>query len=461
MGPEFMPVRLLFMTQKKVVVFWFRRDLRLVDNNGLTQALQLCRDSGAEFFPLFIFDKTILSKLRSEDARVTFIFNTVTELKKQLKIYKVELNTFFDEPKRVFEQVQKHYQMQAIIANGDYEPTALKRDEEISQFAQQHGSQFLTFKDQVVFEKQDVQTDAGKPYTVFTPYKKKWLATLNRKALQEFKPDFTEIKAARAVGAIEKLEDLGFKKSMLAFPDKIVTDKIIKNYAETRNCPALNSGTSHLGLHLRFGTVSVRRLVDWSSKLSEVWLSELIWREFFMQILWNFPHVQTKSFRPIYENIKWRNDNDDFKRWKAGETGYPLVDAGLRQLVATGHMHNRVRMVTASFLTKHLLQHWLYGERFFAEHLLDYDLSANNGNWQWAAGTGCDAAPYFRVFNPQTQAEKFDPNLEYIKKWVPEYGTKKYPEPMVDHKLARVRCLRAYKEGLGKTDSVILEGDLL
>lgn len=447
------------MTEKKIVIFWFRRDLRLEDNNGLTQALQLCRDPGLLFFPLFIFDPSILRQLRRDDARVTFIFKTINELKKQLKMLKIELNTFFDEPKRVFEQVLQNFQIHTIIANHDYEPAARKRDGDIGRFAQASGFKFLTFKDQVIFEKQEIQTDAGKPYTVFTPYKKKWLASLNPKSFQNFEADFSEIKSARPIGAINALEELGFSESNIVFPEKIVTDKVVKNYDKTRNFPALDNGTSHLGLHLRFGTVSVRQLAEKALKLSDVWLSELIWREFFMQILWNFPEVQKHSFRPQYDNIKWRNDKSDFKSWRLGETGYPLVDAGLRELVATGYMHNRVRMVTASFLTKHLLHYWLEGERFFAEHLLDYDLSANNGNWQWAAGTGCDAAPYFRVFNPEAQAEKFDPDQTYIKKWLPEFGTKKYPEPIVEHKLARVRCLRAYKEGLGKTQSVILEGN--
>lgn len=447
------------MTRKKIVIFWFRRDLRLNDNNGLFQAILLCRQKNALFFPLFIFDQTILNKLRPNDARVTFIHSVISDLNAQFKKYKIDLNVFNGDPQKIFAELLEKFDIQQIIANGDYEPAARKRDGAIGKWAVQNGFSFSTYKDQVIFEKEEVQTDAQKPYTVFTPYKKKWLSIFATKSLKNYNPDLTDLQSVSTDNQLPSLLSMGFEKSNLHFPTKIVSDNVIKNYAENRNFPALSEGTSYLGLHLRFGTVSVRELVVRAQKLSDVWLSELIWREFFMQILWNFPRVENESFRPQYDQIKWRNDEKDFKRWKSGETGYPFVDAGIRELLATGHMHNRVRMVTASFLTKHLLSHWSYGERFFAEHLLDFDLSANNGNWQWAAGTGCDAAPYFRVFNPESQAEKFDPHLIYIKKWVPEIGTRKYPEPMVEHKLARVRCLRAFKEGLGKSDESTTESD--
>ena len=446
------------MTRKKIVVFWFRRDLRLEDNNGLYQAIHICRQKKMLFFPLFVFDQTILKNLQSNDARVTFIFNVVSDLKSQLKKHKIDLNVFSGEPQKIFTELLQKFDIQDVIANHDYEPYARQRDGIIGKWASQNGFTFSTYKDQVIFEKQEIQTDAGKPYTVFTAYKNKWLANVSAKSLKNYQTDFLDLQSVSTENQVMTLDDIGFTKSQIKFPSTEVSDQVIKNYAETRNFPALETGTSHLGLHLRFGTVSVRELVKRAQKLSDVWLSELIWREFFMQILWNFPRVEKESFRPLYDKIKWLNDKDDLNRWKKGETGYPFVDAGIRELIATGNMHNRVRMVTASFLTKHLLIHWSYGERFFAEHLLDFDLSANNGNWQWAAGTGCDAAPYFRVFNPETQGEKFDPDQIYIKKWIPEFGTKKYPEPMVEHKTARIRCLQAFKEGLGKS-TVVLEGD--
>lgn len=447
------------MTRKKIVAFWFRRDLRLHDNNGLFQALQICRQQNALFFPLFIFDQNILKSLRSDDARVSFIYKVISEMRLELKKHNIDLNVFNGTPQDVFTDLVKTYDIQQLVANHDYEPYARKRDGAIGKWAQKNGFAFTTFKDQVIFEKQEIQTDAQKPYTVFTAYKNKWLSNLTERSLKKYEIDFTGIKTVNSEMTVLSLSDLGFTKSSIEFPDDQTDDKIIRNYAENRNFPALDHGTSLLGVHLRFGTLSTRELVKRAQKLSDVWLSELIWREFFMQILWNFPHVEKQSFRPQYDDIKWRNDKNDFARWKNGETGYPFVDAGIRELISTGHMHNRVRMVTASFLTKHLLQHWSYGERFFAEHLLDYDLAANNGNWQWAAGTGCDAAPYFRVFNPEAQAEKFDPDRTYIKKWIPEFGSKKYPEPIVDHKFARIRCLQVFKEGLGKADKALVEGD--
>ena len=242
---------------------------------------------------------------------------------------------------------------------------------------------------------------------------------------------------------------MGLKESSIEIPSARFPSEIIKNYHNTRNLPAEN-GISRLGVHLRFGTISIRRLAEQALALNKTYLNELVWREFFMMILWHFPKVVDYSFKPAYDFIEWRNDEKEFEAWCNGKTGYPMVDAGMRELNQTGYMHNRVRMITASFLTKHLLVDWRWGERYFAEKLLDYELSSNNGGWQWAAGSGCDAAPYFRVFNPELQTKKFDPELKYIRKWVPEFEGFNYPEPIVEHKFARQRALDTYKQGLNK-----------
>ncbi|XGC79523.1 deoxyribodipyrimidine photo-lyase [Bdellovibrio bacteriovorus] len=430
-------------------LFWFRRDLRLHDNAGLFYALK----ENENVLPVFIFDSDILSKLDDvSDARVTFIHKTVEDLKRSLQSKGSDIVIRHGKPLDVFKELQTKFKLSAIYTNHDYEPYARNRDEKVAKWAEQHGIKFKTFKDQCLFEKDEILTDARKPYTVYTPYKRKVLANLDAFYLKSYPVETYESSFAK-VAKPEKmmsLKDLGFQKSTLEFPSSEVPIKIIKSYADTRNFPAMENGTTHLGVHLRFGTVSIRDLARTGKKYSETWLSELIWRDFFMQILWHYPEVETRSFRPEYDNIQWRNSKSDFNRWCEGMTGYPMVDAGMRELNATGAMHNRVRMVTASFLTKHLLTHWHAGERYFAKKLLDYDLSANNGNWQWAAGSGCDAAPYFRIFNPETQAEKFDPDNEYIKKWIPELNTNKYPEPIIDHAEARSRCLQAFTKALKK-----------
>lgn len=427
-------------------LFWFRRDLRLTDNAGLFRAL---RDDG-NVLPLFIFDTQILDAIKNpKDRRVTFIHQQIIEIKQQLNELGSDILVYVGKPVDVFTRLTKEFAIAKVYANHDYEPYARHRDKQVRDLLETKGIGFLTFKDQVIFEKNEVLTDQKKPYTVFTPYKKKWLETLTPQNYASLKTesyfknfakaDFKELK-------MPTLRQIGFESIDFQFPPKIWSKTAMKNYEDTRDIPSISEGTSHFGLHLRFGTLSVRSLVKQALKTSSVWLSELIWREFFMQILWHFPKTETRSFRPQYEKIKWRNNNKEFKMWANGQTGFPLVDAGIRELLATGYMHNRARMVAASFLTKHLLTHWYKGERFFAEHLLDYDLSANNGNWQWVAGTGCDAAPYFRIFNPASQVEKFDPDYIYIKKWVPEWGTKNYPKPMVNHKDARERALKAYKD---------------
>lgn len=429
-------------------LMWFRRDLRLEDNAAFFYALK----EQQNVQPLFIFDSEILEKLDSDDKRVTFIHDVLGDMQKKLQKKKSDLWVFYGKPEEIFKELTKNHSINAVYTNHDYEPQAIHRDKKIGEFLEKKEILFKTFKDQVIFEKEEVLTDARKPYTVYTPYKNKWLASLSNFYLKSYPTDlyFSSLKKSTKAQTMPTLKEMGFEKVKFDYPSETLTKEMLKNYAKLRDFPA-EDATSRLGLHLRFGTVSIRELAREAKKQkSDVWLSEMIWREFFMQILFHFPHVEKKSFRPEYEKIAWRTDKKDFKKWCEGQTGYPLVDAGMRELNETGFMHNRVRMVVASFLTKHLLIHWYEGERYFAKKLLDYDLSANNGNWQWSAGTGCDAAPYFRVFNPETQLEKFDPDQEYVKKWVPELGTDKYPEPMVEHKFARERALREFAKGLNK-----------
>lgn len=433
----------------KITLFWFRRDLRLDDNAGLYHALK----ERIAVQPLFIFDSDILGKLDdASDPRVTFIYDTLTALKAELQKKGSDLVVRYGKPLDVLKEISSKHKVEAIYTNHDYEPAARKRDEAVAQWAAQAKIEFKAFKDQTLFEKDEILTEARKPYTVYTPYKNKVFAHLQPFYLKSYPNDLYESSYIK-VKSPEKmiaLEEVGFSRSSLDFPPMELSTKMLKSYAVNRDFPALSSGTSHLGLHLRFGTLSVRELAREGKKYSDVWLSELIWRDFFMQILWHYPQVVQHSFRPEYDKIEWRKSKADFQKWCEGRTGYPLVDAGMRELNATGYMHNRVRMVVASFLCKHLLIHWSEGERYFAKKLLDYDLAANNGNWQWAAGSGCDAAPYFRIFNPTAQMEKFDPKGEYVQKWVPEWKTSKYPAPMVDHNEARGRCLQAFTKVLKK-----------
>lgn len=432
---------------KTYTLFWFRRDLRLFDNAGLFNALKYEEN----VLPVFIFDTEILKNLPEQDLRVQFIHETVFELKKQLQKRKCDLLVEHGSPLEVYKQLLEKYSVKAIYANHDYEPDACARDEKIAKLCAQKKIEFKTFKDQTIFEKSEIVTDQENPYTVYTPYKKKWMKAFSPFYLKSYPVELYEANYAKVKPiAMPTLKSLGFKAQDFIFPEADISSQVLKHYAKTRDFPALDGGTTHLGMHLRFGTVSIRELAREGQKLSEAWLSELAWRDFFMQILWHFPHVEKQSFRPQYDKIEWRKNKTEFDRWKNGETGYPLVDAGMRELNTTGYMHNRVRMVTASFLTKHLLHYWHDGERYFAEKLLDYDLAANNGNWQWAAGTGCDAAPYFRIFNPEAQIERFDPNFEYVKKWVPEFATAKYVKPVVEHKFARERALDTFKKGLKK-----------
>jgi deoxyribodipyrimidine photo-lyase len=420
---------------------WLRRDLRLSDNAALYHALK----KNKNVICVFIFDTTILDKLEDKaDARVEFIRETLMHLQEQLIELGSSLFVYYGNPIEFYKQVNP----QSVYTNHDYEPYATERDETIRKVLDQKGITFLTYKDQVIFEKDEVVKDDGKPYTVFTPYSRKWKSLLKPFHLKSYPTEkyFSAFKKLKPL-QLPTLEEMGFQSAGIVFPERVIKQAIIDKYDQQRNFPAL-AGTTKLSVHLRFGSVSIRKLATVAKKKNEAWLNELIWRDFYHMILSHFPQVATQAFKPAYDKILWRNNAEEFKAWCEGLTGYPIVDAGMRELNTTGFMHNRVRMIVASFLTKHLLIDWRWGEAYFAKKLLDFDLAANNGGWQWAAGSGCDAAPYFRVFNPELQTEKFDPELTYIKHWVPELGTSSYPKPIVEHKFARDRVLKVYKNAL-------------
>ncbi|AWW31518.1 deoxyribodipyrimidine photo-lyase [Echinicola strongylocentroti] len=430
---------------KKITLFWMRRDLRLEDNTGLFYACQ----NEENVLPLFIFDTEILDELENKkDARVEFIHSQLQKIQDQLTQHGSSLLIKTGTPLETFKELVKEYDIAAVYTNRDYEPYSRLRDKNIDQFLQKQNIDFMDFKDQVIFEKEEILNEKGTFYKVFTPYKNAWLKKFKKTPPSLLQPNLQQLYPTHPLD-FPSLSDIGFAPSAIQIPPLDINQSSIKTYDKTRDFPALDS-TSHLGIHLRFGTISVRKLVLTAAKLNDTYLSELIWREFFMMILYHNPHVVTESFKQAYDKVPWRNDKEEFKKWCAGKTGYPLVDAGMRELNTTGYMHNRVRMVTASFLTKHLLIDWRWGEAYFAEKLLDYELAANNGNWQWAAGTGTDAQPYFRIFNPASQVEKFDKDLKYIKKWVKEYGSDQYPSPIVEHKMARERALKTYKSALDK-----------
>ena len=430
--------------KQRINLFWFRCDLRIVDNHGLYQALA----AGNPVLPIFIYDKNILNDLEDDDSRVQFISEQVNRLKEEFERNNSTLWIYHGKPLEAFKRLWVEYDVEAVFTNVDYEPYATERDGRVATFLKSQNIHFYPFKDKLIFHQNDIVKADGKPYTVFTPYKNKWLAKFSEVDLDEYpsKKILNRLLKTAPLNDIS-LRDIGFRKGTTEFPVKKIDKTVLKNYEAIRDFPAMD-GTSHLGIHLRFGTISIRKLTKKALKHSSVFLNELIWRNFYADVLWHFPHVEKRSFKPAYDYIPWGNSEKDFARWCEGQTGYPLVDAGMRQLNETGYMHNRIRMVTASFLCKHLLIDWRWGEAYFAEKLLDYDLASNNGGWQWAAGTGCDAAPYFRVFNPTLQAQKFDPDLKYIRQWVPELDELTYPQPMVEHKPARQRAIETYKKAL-------------
>ena len=422
-------------------VFWFRRDLRLDDNRGLNAALS----SGLKVIPIFIFDTEIINKLEKNDLRIKMIHAALVKLNDAMLGNRCNVGMYLGNPKAVFESLLKKYKIKNVYTNSDYEPYALKRDRSIKSFLEKKNVTYKSFKDQVIFEKDEVVKDDGNPYKVYTPYCRKWIETLNARGFETCKSETKLNSLASLELPYLTLKEIGFDEKEFDIPIFNINSKTIEKYEETRNFPYLNS-TSRIGAHLRFGFVSIRKLVEKALKNSnKTYLKELIWREFFMQILWHFPYTKEKSFKPKYDSIKWLNNDEEFKKWCEGNTGYPLVDAGMRELNQTGFMHNRVRMLVGSFLCKHLLIDWRWGEKYFAKKLLDYEMSSNVGNWQWVAGCGVDASPYFRIFNPKEQIKKFDKDFKYIKKWVPEFQSSLYPKEIIDHKFARNRCLETFK----------------
>jgi len=431
----------------KINIFWHRRDLRVHDNTGLHYALA----DGLPVLPVFIFDSNILDELEDrKDPRISFIHDQVTRLDTYYREHGGALDVYHGTPDQTFEAILENYEVNGVFTNRDYEPYATARDSALENSMKAKGVDFFTFKDQVIFEAGEILTKEGEPYKVFTPYKNRWLDKFNQVGVSKYDSE-ANLKTLVPVRGreIPSLAEMNFERTEIDLPPAEISDALISQYAARRDFPA-EHGTSKLGVHLRFGTVSIRDLVRRAHGLSETWLSELIWREFYMMILAHYPRVIDQAFKPQYDRIPWINDETQFEKWCNGMTGYPLVDAGMRELNATGYMHNRVRMVVASFLTKHLLIDWRWGERYFASRLLDFELSSNNGGWQWAAGTGTDAQPYFRVFNPYSQQEKFDPKLKYVRRWVPEYGSPDYPEPIVSHKEARLRAIETYKLALSQ-----------
>lgn len=425
-------------------IFWFRRDLRLDDNAGLYHAL----NDNTGVLPVFIFDDTILSQLTKDDARVTFIHQLLSGLQEQLLQKGKSLAVFHGKPLDIFQKLITENKINTVYTNHDYEPYARKRDMELNSLFTANGIAFKTSKDQVIFEKSEVTKEDGKPYVVFTPYANKWRENFHKIKIQNYASETILDKIAPHTYPFLSLEAIGFEPSPIKVTPYKIKEELIDNYENTRNYPAV-PGTSMLGVYLRFGAVSIRKIIlKAAGSTNPTFLKELIWREFFMQILWHFPHTVTKSFKEKYDAVIWDNNEAVFQKWCEGKTGYPFVDAGMRELNATGHMHNRVRMIVAGFLCKHLLIDWRWGETYFATKLLDYEQASNVGNWQWAAGSGVDAAPYFRIFNPTEQIKKFDKDLAYIKKWIPELETPDYPNPIIDHKEARERCLRVYKNAL-------------
>jgi deoxyribodipyrimidine photo-lyase len=426
----------------KINIFWFRRDLRLEDNTALNQALR----QGLPVMPLFIFDTDITDDLHTDDQRLTFIYDTLRDINNRLSERSCSIFIMKGDPLSAWKKLIGLYEIETVFLNRDYEPYAISRDRKIEELLNENGIRLVSLKDQVIFESSEIRKSNGSPFTVFTPYRNSWIKKFNTELSnrplpgENLPPGFLQ-----KVFPMPELDDLGFTRSRIRI--KPYDLSCIPDYDKYRNNPAADR-TTHLGPHLRFGTISIRKVVYEAARTNSVFLDQLIWREFFMQILHLFPSVITNNFRKKYDNIHWRNDKNEFKKWCDGETGYPFVDAGIRQMNETGYMHNRVRMVVASFLCKHLLTDWRLGEAYFAEKLNDYELASNNGNWQWAAGTGCDAAPYFRIFNPSLQQKKFDPQSEYIRRWIGDPNRSSYPKPVVDHEFAIKRATEVYRSGL-------------
>lgn len=431
------------MNAAPVTIFWFRRDLRIDDNHGLLQALR----TRSSVVPIFIFDTDILDELPRDDARVSFIHAELKFLNHELKSAGSALSVYHGRPREIFAELLREHTVSAVFCNEDYEPYAIKRDAEIRDLLAAKGIVFQAFKDQVRFAKDEIVRKEGEPYRMFTPYFRRWMAEFESHRIPSYtsRREMTPLPPSWMVRAVPELKDIGFKPSKIPLPELRMHGSVLKRYAAERDFPAAGAA-AHAGAHLRFGTISVRQAMRAAEKISPAWLRELVWREFFSQLLYHFPKTVNEPFDQRFKKFPWRKSPADLERWKNGDTGYPLVDAGMRELHATGYMHNRVRMVTASFLTKHLLIDWREGERHFAAKLYDFELASNVGNWQWVAGCGCDAAPFFRIFNPAIQAKKFDPQGEYVRKWVPEHGTSKYPKPMVEHEFARRRALAAYEK---------------
>lgn len=430
----------------KTVLFWHRRDLRINDNHGLFEATLISN----VVIPIFIFDTTILESLTKNDARITYIYEAIVALKEKYNQLGNDLEVFVGNPEELIPEIVNQYKAHCLVTNRDYEPKAIERDLNIKNKLQENTIEWLDFKDHVIFEKYEIVKNDGLPYTIFTPYMNKWKLVFNDSFIYEFPSEQAIKKRKFKTKEIPTLDSFGFKSNTeIELPEQKIPISIIKDYDKSRDIPSIN-GTSKLGIHLRFGTLSIRTLTKIALQSNEKFLNELIWRDFYSCILYHFPHTENRAFKTKYDFIPWINNESEFEKWCNGNTGYPIVDAGMRELNATGFMHNRVRMIAASFLCKHLLIDWKWGERYFAEKLLDFDLTSNVGGWQWAASSGCDAVPYFRIFNPTTQQERFDSKFEYIKKWIPEFGTKDYPEPMIEHKFARNRAIETYKTTLNE-----------
>jgi len=431
--------------KEKFTIFWFRRDLRLDDNKGLYEALK----GTNKVIPIFIYDTEIIDKLPKNDHRLTFINNALGGINNAMKRNRCSVGIYRGTPKAIFNKIIREFPIEKVITNHDYETYAIKRDEEIRKLLKAERIDFVTYKDQVIYEKNEVVKDDGNPYVVYTPYSRKWMTKFSEEGIKQYPSEdhLENLYNEKPLPQIS-LDEMGFKISKMVPKAFEFDENLVDQYEATRNFPSKDS-TSRLGVHLRFGTQSIRKFVVKSAeRKNTTFLKELIWREFFMQILWHFPYTENQCFKKQYDRIEYRNNEEEFERWCQGKTGYPLVDAGMRQLNQTGFMHNRVRMLVSSFLCKHLLIDWRWGEAYFAEKLFDYEKSSNLGNWQWVAGCGVDAAPYFRIFNPHEQVKKFDKNLKYINRWVNDLNEFTYPEPIVDHKFARERCLKEYKYAL-------------